>query len=366
MLHKLTGHIALMNFVLDRNAFPKWALTFLFSLPLIHACSDNSLHQNNNLVGLVVLNEPNDLGDVVGQRTINHRIRIKNITPEAIEITKFFRSCGCLELSPSSLTLQSQEVGDVVTSIALPGIYDVPFGRTSQAFTTFIRPIAKTAIGHMVIKEIPITANVMMPLLLEPSSVEIAQLETDVLGQLKPPGRQMIHVRPLVDISELKVSCDSELGTASIREENGETFIELRCYPQSLEQDKQQRIELTVTLRNGEQIRPIYIPVRTAAKSPIMIEPANLLIRADNDTKAEYVVGVVHINDSMNRDIDEVEVFSSSGLMEIYPKKVNAKQWLIEVKVDSKELPIADEIGISAAIGDRLWTTPFIVVAREQ
>jgi hypothetical protein len=364
MPHIVNGHVPLRKFVPERNALPKCALTILISLPLIHACSDTSRQQNDDMDGLVVLEEPNDLGDVVGQRNMTHRIRIKNTTRGPIEITKFFRSCGCLELSPSSLRLESQEVRDVVASIALPGIYDIPSGSTSRTFTTIIRPIAKKAVGHMATTEIQITANVLSPLLLEPSFVELAQIETDESGQLKPPGRQLIHVRPLVDISELKVSCESDLGTASIRREDGDTFIEFTRNPKCLAQDKQQRIVLMATLRNGEQLSPIYIPVRNADKSPIVIEPANLLIAADNATAAECFMGVVHVNDSLNRDIDDVEVVSSSGSMELSPKQVNAKQWSIEVRVNSNECPLADEIGIRAKVHNTSCEATFTVMAQ--
>ena len=167
----------------------------------------------------------------------------------------------------------------------------------------------------------------------------------------------------MVDISELKVSCESELGVASIRKEEGEAFVDCTCYPKCFAQDKQQRIELLATLRNGEQLRPIFIPVRTTEKSAIMIEPANLFIRGENDAAAECVMGVVHLHDSMNRDIDDIEVISSSGLIDLYPKKVNVKQWLREVKVDSKELPIADEIGIRARTRNASCEASFTIMA---
>jgi hypothetical protein len=148
------------------------------------------------------------------------------------------------------------------------------------------------------------------------------------------------------------------------RKEDGETFIEFTCNPKCLAQDKQQRIVLMATLRNGEQLSPIYIPVRDAEKSPLMIKPANLLIAADNATAAECFMGVVHVNDSLNRDIDDVEVVSSSGFMELCPKKVNAKQWLIEVKVNAKKCPMADEIGIRAKIRSTSCDARFTVMAQ--
>ncbi len=149
------------------------------------------------------------IGDVWAQEHFPWSISIRNLDQEPIQIVRFHTSCGCVEATPSSVTIPGGGEASVMLTLDLS-----PRGPQRQApeqwdFSTAVVPVTEAARGG--VPYCKLTARVSRPVVFSPAVLDLGEVVRD--GP-RPLAQVKVHSR--TPITGLKAQCDANLAAVEV------------------------------------------------------------------------------------------------------------------------------------------------------
>lgn len=255
----------------------KWLIVIVGALGLATLYCASYKTSVPETVGTLVVDDADlHLGRQWEQTDCTHTLRVRNKTPEVVNVRRFESSCNCSDITPPQLRLEPHGNADVTVAISFPKIRMISTTSDSEPFAVEITPIieqyGKLRVGGAWILD----ATVVPPFRMEPDVIDLGQ--ELVVGDI-PTSEPIRFMIADCRLDDLDASCQEAIGRVTIARSANRHFS-LEFTPSSTLTPDHLPASFQLQGKFGQKKRAVVIdvPIQGGFVEDLVLDPPVLYI----------------------------------------------------------------------------------------